>query len=76
LNALLSEAALQRTTLLSANLVACAAQGEADERLITALDGLVTGAIPAQACAEALAVWGHSSGLDSMIGQGLMMIED
>ncbi len=44
--------AKSRTTTLSANLIECAARGQADERLIAGLDGLASGSPEADACAE------------------------
>lgn len=66
--------AYQKTTTLSANLIECAAGGLADERLILALDGLVSGAPEAAACAAMLAEWGHSSGLDALTGMALAVM--
>jgi len=57
-----------KTTTLSANLVECAAFGEADERLIAALDGIITGTAPAKFSAFHLMEWGNSSGCDSLAG--------
>jgi hypothetical protein len=58
---LLAQAA-QRTTRLSVNLLACAAEGLADERLTLALDGLVCGLRRPQECAALLRAWGATSG--------------
>lgn len=63
--------AYQRTTTLSANLVECAARGQADERLVTALDGLMTGARTPTETAALLASWGSSSGFDALCGMAL-----
>jgi hypothetical protein len=65
--------AWQATTSLSASLIACAAQGQADPRLIAALDGLVTGQPGAAECAAGLASWGSSSGLDALLGMSLVI---
>ncbi len=54
--------AFNRTKLLSANLNACAAEGQTDERLIAALDGILTGQPEAEDCAALLLAWGDSSG--------------
>ncbi len=58
---------------LSAGLLACAARGQADERLILGLDGLLVGAPDAPVCAAALAGWGHTSGLDALVGMGIAL---
>jgi hypothetical protein len=71
LNQRVIDLAYQRTTTLSANLIACAAHGEADERLINAVDGIVTGTPSHAACVECVLGWGHSSGLDALIGMAL-----
>lgn len=63
----------QDSTSLSASLVACAARGHADERLIQALDGLVTGQPSAAVCTAALAGWGNTSGFDALAGMGLFL---
>jgi hypothetical protein len=71
LSRLTSQAARQKTTGLSADLITCAGNGIADERLIAALDGLMTGDPSLTACAEMLLAWGASSGVDSLLGMGL-----
>jgi hypothetical protein len=68
LNAQVIAAARQRTTSLSAALLACAARGEADERLIAALDFICTGLGDEAKQAAGLAGWGASSGLDTLAG--------
>lgn len=63
----------ERTTSISASLLTCAAQGEADERLIALVDHVQTG-MPGEA--EALAAvsdWGASSGWDALAGIGLTL---
>lgn len=69
---LLSEAP-QRTTALSAELLACAAEGQADERLVAALDALLAGTASPDSCAAGLLSWGHSSGCDALVGMALFM---
>lgn len=59
---------------LSASLITCAARGQADERLIQALDGLVTGSLEAGACLAALSTWGSSSGFDALAGMALYLM--
>ncbi|MEK7786367.1 MAG: DUF2877 domain-containing protein, partial [Chloroflexota bacterium] len=73
LNALVVEAAYKATTTLSANLIECAAQGESDERLVTALDSIVTGQPAASECAPLLLGWGNSSGADALVGMTLAL---
>jgi len=68
LNAQVIAAARQRTTSLSAALLACAARGAADERLIAALDFICTGRGDEARQAAGLAGWGASSGLDALAG--------
>jgi hypothetical protein len=62
-----------KTTMLSANLIECASLGQADERLLFALDGLVSGIPEAAECAAALAEWGSSSGADALVGMALVL---
>jgi hypothetical protein len=73
LNTALVARAAHLTSTLSANLIACAARGQADERLALALDGLLTGKPGAPACAAALAAWGNSSGLDALAGMAIAL---
>jgi hypothetical protein len=63
----------QATSNLSASLIACAALGQADPRLIAVLDGLLTGQPGASECAAGLAEWGNSSGLDALLGMSLVI---
>ncbi len=63
----------RKTTTLAANLIECALDGQADERLILALDGLVCGEPELTTCAEYLLSWGHSSGVDALVGMALLM---
>ena len=58
----MTTAAYRTTTLLSANLIECACQGEAGASLVRALDGLVTGDPPPLACANIFEDWGSTSG--------------
>ena len=62
-----------KTTTLAANLIECAAQGQANERLVITLDGMVTGQTDPVTCATYLANWGHTSGLDSLLGMALVL---
>ena len=59
---------------LSASLITCAGRGQADERLIQALDGLVTGSLEAEACVRALSTWGSSSGFDALAGMVIFLM--
>jgi hypothetical protein len=61
------------TTRLSIALISAAAQGQADERLITALDGILTGNLPEIDCAELLLAYGSSSGGDTLLGMTLVV---
>ena len=71
INRTLMSAAHQKTTALSASLIECAADGSTDERLLAALDGLVSGNPPKERIVEHLLDWGHSSGAAAMQGMGL-----
>jgi len=68
--------AAQATTLLSRNILANAACGWADERLIYSLDGIMAGVPDVDTCASYLAMWGSSSGIDSLIGMTLAVWGD
>ncbi|MBN2548672.1 MAG: DUF2877 domain-containing protein [Anaerolineales bacterium] len=63
-----------KTTLLSVNLLECAAHGQADERLLQALDELVSGSLPPSACSRLLADYGHTSGLDALVGIAAVLV--
>ncbi len=65
--------AYRKTTTLAANLMDCAGRGQADERLLLALDGILTGAATASECALYLASWGSTSGLDALVGMALVI---
>jgi len=67
----LVSAAFSQTTLLSANLIECAAEGQADERLVSALDRILTGQQEIEDCAALLLAWGDSSGCAALDGMGI-----
>jgi hypothetical protein len=73
INPELVAAARHRTTALSASLINCAARGLADERLVSALDGLVSGDLAEDRIMEYLLAWGHSSGVAALQGMGLLV---
>jgi hypothetical protein len=66
--------AYEKTTSLSANLIECAVQGQADERLITALDGIYCEFPSTTDSINALLAWGHSSGSDALLGITLAIL--
>lgn len=66
--------AREKTTHLSANLIECAIQGEADQRLINALDGIMTSDKCDPAWLDGLLTWGSSSGLDAFAGMILASV--
>jgi len=68
LNRLVVAKAYSATTSISANLIESATLGYGDERLISALDGIVTGDLPPEACAANLLALGASSGIDALVG--------
>jgi hypothetical protein len=68
INRSLRQAARLKTNTLSANLIECASHGQADERLLLALDGILTGEPGPAACVAALLSWGHSSGASALTG--------
>lgn len=73
-SAAVAEQARKRTTALSAGLIECAANGEADERLIAAADGILTGRPEPSECVRALSDWGASSGVDALAGMAAAII--
>jgi hypothetical protein len=62
------KAAYRATTIISANLIECAADGQGDERLITLVDGIAAGSAPIDECVECALNWGSSSGIDVLVG--------
>jgi hypothetical protein len=74
LNDRIIQVASQRTTRLSANLISCAVQGQADERLVHALDGIMTGTSGEDQCVRNLLAWGDSSGSNALAGMALAIL--
>jgi hypothetical protein len=62
-----------RTTPLSASLPQAAAIGSADERLLLAFDGLVSGERPNQEILALLESYGVTSGIDALAGVALLI---
>jgi hypothetical protein len=73
LNTHLTKNAYLRTTALSANIIAAAAAGQADERLIQSLDALFTGQPDSPAAANFLLSYGSSSGVDALLGYAIVL---
>jgi hypothetical protein len=73
LNLAVVEAAYEKTTTLSANLIECATLGLADERLINALDWIVTGIAREPKIVTHLLDWGNSSGVDAFTGMAVAL---
>jgi hypothetical protein len=74
LNQLMVAAAGDKTTALSASMIRCASTGQADERLIRPLDGIMTGDPDPALSAAYLGKWGHSSGSDALAGMALAVM--
>ncbi len=74
LNSRIIEQARSQTTTISLNLIECACAGHADERLILALDGIISGNIAPEVCVNLLAGWGNTSGFDSLTGMALFSL--
>jgi hypothetical protein len=64
-------AAFRQTTLLSANLIACASEGQADERLVLVLDAIFTDVDDLGRCIDLLLNYGHSSSVGVLAGIGV-----
>jgi len=73
INPALRQAAYRKTSTLSANLIECATLGLADERLILALDGILTGEPDPDTCIACLSGWGNSSGVSALVGMALAL---
>ena len=74
LNSRIIEQARSQTTTISLNLIECACAGQADERLVLALDGIISGNIAPEVCVNLLAGWGNTSGFDSLTGMALFSL--
>lgn len=74
LNSRIIEQARSQTTTISLNLIECACAGHADERLILALDGIISGNIAPMICVNLLAGWGNTSGFDLLTGMALFSL--
>ena len=73
LNQQIVAAAGQRTTTISENLISCAAQGSADERLLNIVDGIFTGEYRLKDCVSLILELGNSSGVDSLVGMATVL---
>jgi hypothetical protein len=65
--------AREKTTWLAAGLIACAAEGQVDERLATGMDGIILGNLPPEEISRRLLAYGSSSGADALIGMGISL---
>ncbi|HWR64505.1 MAG TPA: DUF2877 domain-containing protein [Bellilinea sp.] len=70
---LLSKKVSQRSTLISANLVDCAAAGEVDERLGAAFQALLYPQNSAGSAIDGILSWGSSSGMDATAGMAHLL---
>jgi len=68
LNQSIVEAAYQKTTTLSANLIELASLGEGDERILQAIDWIMGGNTDESSIVDDLLGWGSSSGVDVLVG--------
>jgi len=68
LNQIILENTGVKTTKISASLLACAAEGAADERLLVILDGLFSGSTFTQNDLRNMLRWGNSSGITVLAG--------
>ena len=75
INQAIVELAYPKTSLLSANLIECATVGQADERLVLALDGILAETLIPASCANQLLSWGNSSGCDAFLGMALAILQ-
>jgi len=62
-----------RSTLISANLVECAAMGEVDERLGAAFQTLLHPDSPSDTAIHGILGWGSSSGMDASAGMAVLI---
>lgn len=62
-----------RSTAISANILEAAAEGAAEERLLAACDGILTGRGELSAVVEGLMGYGSSSGIDALLGMAVAL---
>ena len=74
LNQAAMHSARRKTTSLSANLIESAAAGQADERLILVLDGILCGMPDETACVSDLLDWGSTSGCAALSGMAVAIL--
>lgn len=74
LNSKLISSAQNRTTHLSVNILEQAAQGYADERLLTAIDQIMLGEDDLTGSIQEIIQLGHSSGIDTLAGIILVLL--
>ncbi len=72
-NEALVKLARAKTTSLSATLIHAAACGQADERILSVLDGIISGDFDEKKAVHDLIQMGHSSGVDSLVGITLVL---
>lgn len=72
-SALIIATVKKRSTLISANLVECAAVGEVDERLGAAFQALLHPEYPPEAAIRGILGWGSSSGMDATVGMAVLV---
>lgn len=75
LERIVSARAYERTTRLSARLIACAAEGQADERLVRGLDRLIGGEFSAEECAQDFLSYGSNSGGEALLGMAMWILK-
>lgn len=73
LNPIIIQHALEKTTRLSASLLACAAEGAADERLLKVLDSFYSEREISEGDLRDLLAWGSSSGIAVLAGMILAL---
>jgi hypothetical protein len=73
LNREIVETAYQKTTMLSANLIECAALGQGDGRLIEAVDFMMCGCHREDEVVTNILNWGNSSGVDAFVGMAVTL---
>ena len=66
----------KRSTLISANLVECAAAGEVDERLGAAFQALLHPEFSPDAAIRGILGWGSSSGMDATAGMVVILVAE
>lgn len=73
-NQFIVKMAEEKTTSLSQSLIRLATKGQADERQLAVIDGIMTGKPSVDICAKNVLAMGNSSGIDGFLGMAAAVV--